>query len=232
MALSNTAEALALSDVPVSLPSDIRLDYPKVTTGMALLALSHTAIEHRIYEVMHWETISTRRNSGTFSIRKLSGLSGLRSYDSVKRGCAGLISKHSIENVGETPSQRGHQYRVFTPEEIFVRRIKAGMLPYPKEIREYEGNHVFDQLIRHIVSRGDLTRREALVTLFCAQGLSNAQIGERLGIGEQTVKSHLRQIFDKFGVRRRTELVSYLLTVRSTRIKRFKNVPNTSPLKR
>lgn len=226
MAPPNTAEALALSDVPVSVPSDIHLDHPKETTRMALLALSHTAIEHRIYEVMHLETTMARRNSGTFSIRKLSGLSGLRSYDSVKRGCAGLISKHSIETVGEAPSQRGCQYRVFTPEEIFVRRIKAGMLPYPKEIREYEGNHVFDQLIRHIVSRGDLTRREALVALFCAQGLSNAQIGERLGIGEQTVKSHLRQIFDKFGVRRRTELVSYLLTVRRTRIRRFKSNSN------
>jgi DNA-binding CsgD family transcriptional regulator len=217
MALPNTAEALALSDVPVSLPSDIHLDHPKVTTGMALLALSHTAIEHRIYQAMHLETIVSRRNSGTFSVRKLSGLSGLRSYDSVKRGCAGLISKQSIETIGDVPSQHGSQYRVFTPEEIFVRRIKVGMLPYPKEIREYEGSHLFDQVIRHVVSRGDLTRREALVAVFCAQGLSNAQIGDRLGIGEQTVKSHLRQIFDKFGVRRRTELVSHLLTVRSTR---------------
>lgn len=226
MAPPLTAEAFAVGDVPVSLTSDLHLDHPKVTKGMALLALSHTVIEHRIYQVMHMETILARRTSGTFTVRRLSGLCGLRSYDSIKRGCVGLIRKRSIEAIGEAHPQRGYQYRIFTPEEIFARRIKAGMLPYPEAIRGYEGNHVFDQLIRHVVGRGDLTRREALVSLFCAQGLSNAQIGERLGIGEQTVKSHLRQVFNKFGVRRRTELVSYLLTVRSTRSRKARNSLN------
>jgi DNA-binding CsgD family transcriptional regulator len=220
MALTSAKEALSVVDVPISLPLDIHPEQSKVANGMALLALSHTPIEHRLYAAMHNETTAASRNSGCFSVRRLLGLSGLRSYGSVKRGCAGLVQKRSIESVGQDSSQRSARYQVFGPEEIFARRLAAGMAPYPEEVRGYEGNHVFGQLIRHVVERGDLSRREALVVLCCAEGLSNAEIGSRLQISEQTVKSHLRQIFDKFGVKRRTELVSRLLTLRGVRRKK------------
>ncbi|HCX28418.1 MAG TPA: hypothetical protein DHU55_01390 [Blastocatellia bacterium] len=45
----------------------------------------------------------------------------------------------------------------------------------------------------------------------CVQGLTNAEIGSRLLVTEQTVKFHLRRIFVKFGVKRRAELISRLL---------------------
>ncbi len=186
---------------------------------MALLALSHTPIEHRLYEAMYSETLRASRHSGTFSIRRLSSLSGLRSYGSVKRGCAGLIEKRSIETMGQESATRGFQYRVFSPEEIFTRRLEAGLAPYPEAVRCYDGSQVFGRLIQQVVRRGDLTRREVLVVLGCAEGLSNAEIGARIGITEPTVKSHLRLVFDKFGVKRRTELVSKLLTLRSRRRK-------------
>jgi DNA-binding CsgD family transcriptional regulator len=217
---TSTTEISAAGDVPISLPLDTHLEHSKVGDRMALLALSHTPVEHRLYEVMHGETINVQRNSGSFSVRRLLGLSGLRSYGSVKRGCEGLVRKRSIESIGRDPSQGALQYQVFGPDEIFARRLAAGMRPYPEEICSYEGNHAFGQLIHHVVGRGDLTRREALVTLCCAEGLSNAEIGTRLKIGEQTVKSHLRVIFDKFGVKRRAELVSRLLTTRNPRMKR------------
>jgi DNA-binding CsgD family transcriptional regulator len=220
MAPPSTEEALSVADVPVSLPLDIFAERSKVADGMALLALSHTPIEHRLYEVMLSEIVAARRNSGSFSIRRLLGLSGLRSYGSVKRGCEGLVRKQSIESVAQDRSQRSAFYRIFGPEEIFARRMAAGLQPYPEEVRGYEGNQVFGQLIQHVVGRSDLTRREAMVVLCCAEGLSNAEIGIKLQISEQTVKSHLRQIFDKFGVRRRTELVSRLLTLRSVRRKK------------
>ncbi len=74
------------------------------------------------------------------------------------------------------------------------------------------GIEPFNLAIENVVGRDDLSRREALVILCCVEGLSNGEIGERLNISEQTVKFHLRYIFDKFSVRRRTELVSNLLT--------------------
>jgi len=66
--------------------------------------------------------------------------------------------------------------------------------------------------INRIAERKDLSRREAEVALCCAEGLTNVEIGKRLYISEQTVKFHLRHIFVKYGVRRRTELISQLLT--------------------
>jgi DNA-binding CsgD family transcriptional regulator len=219
MSLPPTAELLTLEDVPVSLSLDTHTVRSKVGDGMAFLALSHTHIEHRLYEAMYAETIGASRHSGSFSIRRLLSLSGLRSYGSVKRGCAGLIQKRSIETVAQEQSTRGFQYRVFSPEEIFARRVDAGIAPYPPEIRCYHGSQVFGRLMHQVVRRGDLTRREVLVVLGCAEGLSNAEIGARMGISEQTVKSHLRVIFDKLGVKRRTELVSRLLTLRSGRRK-------------
>jgi DNA-binding CsgD family transcriptional regulator len=229
MAPPTAQEALSVAGVPVSLPLDVSGEHPKVADGMALLALSHTAIEHCLYEAMHTETTAARRNSGSFSVRRLLGLSGLRSYGSVKRGCAGLVQKRSIETVDQDQLQKGSQYRVYSPDEIFARRLAAGMTPYPEEVRGYEGNQVFGQLIQHVVGRGDLSRREALVVLCCAEGLSNAGIGARLQISEQTVKSHLRRIFDKFGVKRRTELVSQLLTLRGTKRKRQGNGRDRMP---
>jgi DNA-binding CsgD family transcriptional regulator len=221
MPLSSIKEAVSQIDVPVSLPFDSDVEPPKVVRRMAVLALSHTAIEHRLYEVMHNETLAASRPTGSFSVRRLVGLSGLRSYGSVRRGCFGLMQKLSIESIGQDDLQRSSQYRVFSPEEIFARRRAVGLLPYPEEVNGYETNRAFGLLIQHLVGRDDLTRREALVVLCCAEGLSNAEIGKRLQIREQTVKSHLRRIFDTFGVKRRTELVSRLLMRRG--IKKTKN---------
>ena len=214
MATTSTIQVLSVADVPVSLPLEVRLSHSKVAQRMSLLALSHSAIEHRLYRAMLDETIGGRRSTGSFSVRRLLALSGLRSYGSIRRGCLGLISKLSIESLGQDSARRSSLYRVFTPDEIFARRRAAGMPPYPEEVSGYEGNRVFCRLIQHVVERHDLSRREALVALCCVEGLSNAEIGKRLQISEQTVKSHLRHIFDKFGVRRRTELVSRLLIQR------------------
>lgn len=219
MPLTSTKPVLSAADVPVSLPLELYPEHPKVGQGMALLALSHSTIEHRVYLAMHSETLAVHRTAGSFTVRRLLALSGLRSYGSVGRGCSGLIKKLSIENIG---GERNSVYRVHSPDEIFVRRSAAGISPYPVQVRGYEKNRAFRLLMQHVVDRDDITRREAFVVLCCAQGLSNAEIGERLLISEQTVKSHLRQIFGKFGVRRRTELVSWLLTQGGKKRKRGK----------
>jgi DNA-binding CsgD family transcriptional regulator len=55
-----------------------------------------------------------------------------------------------------------------------------------------------------------LTHREREVALLVAEGLRSREVAERLGIASQTVKSHLKTIFDKLGVRNRVELARRL----------------------
>src|SRR5262249_40302282 len=51
-----------------------------------------------------------------------------------------------------------------------------------------------------------LTRKETEVVRMVAQGLRNREIASRMFISEQTVKNHLRAIFEKLNVRDRLEL--------------------------
>ena len=57
-------------------------------------------------------------------------------------------------------------------------------------------------------ARPDLTRRELDVLRLVARGLSNADIGKELFIGEATVKTHLIRAFSKLGVADRTAAVT------------------------
>ncbi len=53
-----------------------------------------------------------------------------------------------------------------------------------------------------------LTPRETDVLRLVAEGLSNRTIGERLHLGEATVKTHLLRTFEKLGVNDRTRAVT------------------------
>lgn len=55
-------------------------------------------------------------------------------------------------------------------------------------------------------SPGPFTRREREIVVLIRRGMTNKQIGQELGIVEDTVKKHLQHIYDKIGVRRRSLL--------------------------
>ena len=180
---------------------------------MGLLALSHTPLEDQLYRAMLLEVMTADRVIGAFSVKGLRELTGINSHSTIRRGLTGLVRKLSIENTHSngTRDRDGHSYQIFKPEEIFERRRAFGLPPYPKEIESYKENSGFDKAVERVSRNGNLSRREAQVALACAEGMTNAEIGRRLSIGEQTVKFHLRNIFTKFGVKRRTELISRLL---------------------
>jgi DNA-binding NarL/FixJ family response regulator len=55
----------------------------------------------------------------------------------------------------------------------------------------------------------DLTPREAEVLALIAEGMTNAEIAERLFVSPTTVKSHINHLFAKAGVRDRAQAVNY-----------------------
>ena len=56
-----------------------------------------------------------------------------------------------------------------------------------------------------------LTRRESEIVRNVAIGMRNAEVAARLSLSESTVKTHLTNIFQKLGIRDRTELTRYAI---------------------
>ncbi|HUQ86820.1 MAG TPA: alpha/beta fold hydrolase [Vicinamibacterales bacterium] len=54
-----------------------------------------------------------------------------------------------------------------------------------------------------------LSRRERETLILLAEGLSNSEIAERLGISEKTVRNHLSHLFDKLGVWSRAQAIVF-----------------------
>jgi DNA-binding NarL/FixJ family response regulator len=62
-----------------------------------------------------------------------------------------------------------------------------------------------------------LTTREVEVLQLVADGLSNAEIADRLVLSQRTVHAHLRSIFDKLGVNTRTAAAHAIATLFASR---------------
>lgn len=188
----------------------------KVAQAMALLALTHAPLEHQLYLAMLAKVGASHPRIGAFSARNLLIFTGLNSFSAIRRARNGLLKKLSIERRevlvdGDQSHVQETVYLVFSPAEIFARRRAAGLEPYPKDVEAHEASAAFAHAIERLLERHNLSRRETQVALCCAEGLTNAEIGRKLSIREQTVKFHLRHVYVKFGVKRRAELISRLL---------------------
>jgi DNA-binding NarL/FixJ family response regulator len=107
-----------------------------------------------------------------------------------------------------------------------MRALKAGACGYllknnlrrdlADTIRKvHSGRHHVQAEIAMAVAIGSLSdalsEREKQVLLMVADGFSNREIGERLGLTELTVKTHMRSISAKLGARDRTHAVTLAL---------------------
>jgi DNA-binding CsgD family transcriptional regulator len=204
---------------PKTYPLGEKIDQPADGPTLALVALSHTPVERRLYAAMlaamNQQTDGSANRRDVFTVRSLMELTGIVSLSTIRRGLEGLVAKFSLEREvksnGNGARENTAAYRVFTPEEVLTRREERGIKSYAKGIGSSAGGRSFERVIQRIVDNKNLSRREAQVALCCVEGLTNAEIGSRLLVSEQTVKFHLRHIFIKFGVKRRAELISRLL---------------------
>ena len=79
-----------------------------------------------------------------------------------------------------------------------IRQVAAGHMVFPDAVRRWLMRNPLDD-------PNALTEREEAVLALVAEGKSNAQIGAALGLSENTIKFHLRNLFSKLGVTNRTE---------------------------
>jgi len=219
---------------PENYPLGEKIDRAHPGSAQALVALSHTSVERRLYAAMlgdvkavaeppaNSSTIQSstpvEKRSEMFTVRRVMELAGMASMTTIRRGLEGLVAKLSIERQprangtnGNGAHERGVVYRVFTPEEVIARRELQGIKTLANGSESLERSQSVARVIQRVLENRNLSRREAQVAVCCAEGLTNAEIGLRLLVTEQTVKFHMRNIFVKFGVKRRAELISRLL---------------------
>jgi DNA-binding NarL/FixJ family response regulator len=83
-----------------------------------------------------------------------------------------------------------------------VRTVAAGGTVYQTDIRT-------SSAARSAENRGDrlaqLTEQERSVLRLIGEGLTNRQIGDRMGLAEKTVKNYTSHLLAKLGLERRTQ---------------------------
>ena len=122
-----------------------------------------------------------------------------------------------------TLSEQDHNYtflacfRKYLSVLFLLPSIKKKHAKAIKEIKELnihytkaEESCIFSILEKHPDQMAELSDREREVALLVAEGLRNKEIAEKLFISEQTVKSHIRSIFNKMNIDRRSKLVDLL----------------------
>ncbi|CDO36448.1 LuxR C-terminal-related transcriptional regulator [Novosphingobium sp. KN65.2] len=87
-----------------------------------------------------------------------------------------------------------------TPADVFASRIVSFIHGEPVLETDDEDDDVADSCLM-----SGMADREKEILTMVAGGLRNREIGERLGLTEGTVKWYLQQVYDKLGVRRRSQ---------------------------
>jgi DNA-binding NarL/FixJ family response regulator len=140
----------------------------------------------------------------------------------------GIAATRAIKE--ENPDRVVLALTISEAEEDIVEMVAAGASGYvlkdvdpaslARSIQDAHAGHfqLDDQLTRRVIVRlgstlrrsrrplaEPLTERETQILRMVVQGMSNKAIANRLGLGEGTIKSHLRNIYRKLQVRTRAE---------------------------
>jgi len=105
----------------------------------------------------------------------------------------------------------GYLLKRSSPDELLkaITEVRSGGAPMTSEIARM----VVEAFQKKPTASGsdELTTREVQILAQLSEGLSNKEIGARLDISYDTVRAHLRHIYEKLHVRGRTEAVGKYL---------------------
>lgn len=103
----------------------------------------------------------------------------------------------------------GYLLKRSTPEEIrhAIREVRAGGAPMTAEIarRVVEAFHQPLPAVDADPEDMGLSKRQSEILEFLTKGLANKEIADHLDLSVETVRVHLRRIYEKLHVRSRTE---------------------------
>jgi DNA-binding NarL/FixJ family response regulator len=106
----------------------------------------------------------------------------------------------------------GYLLKRSNPEELLkaIAEVRAGGAPMTSEIARMVVE-AFQKKPAGLEPDQSLTHRESEVLALLSEGLSNKEIAERVNISYDTVRAHLRNIYEKLHVRGRTDAVRFYL---------------------
>jgi RNA polymerase sigma factor (sigma-70 family) len=93
-----------------------------------------------------------------------------------------------------------------------IRGVAAGQKVFPTSLTESLLSQIVEDASRKGIVRNSvvkMTEREREIVELIAEGLSNKEIGKRLGIATDTVKSHVHNILEKLSLRSRVEVAAH-----------------------
>jgi DNA-binding NarL/FixJ family response regulator len=107
----------------------------------------------------------------------------------------------------------GYLLKRSSPEELLkaIAEVRSGGAPMTSEIARMVVE-AFQKKPASPASAEALTTRESEILALLSEGLSNKEIAERVAISYDTVRAHLRHIYEKLHVRGRTEAVKKYLS--------------------
>ena len=115
----------------------------------------------------------------------------------------------------------GYLLKRSSPAELLqaIAEVRAGGAPMTGEIARMVVEAFQKKPAGQAPAEG-LTNRESEVLALLSEGLSNKEIAERVAISYDTVRAHLRHIYEKLHVRGRTEAVKRYLQPSSLNLPR------------
>ncbi|NLO96870.1 MAG: AAA family ATPase [Peptococcaceae bacterium] len=97
---------------------------------------------------------------------------------------------------------------VFTEERLGLLKILADRMAYTKALQEFlEGNSLRTKKENPLPPFDLFTEKEIEVLKLVSAGLSNKEVAERLDVSVNTVKTHIKNIYEKLQVNRRVQAV-------------------------
>lgn len=122
-----------------------------------------------------------------------AGVSELEAADLIRSGISGVVLKHSPPGELLESIQKALEGKVWF-DQAYLKRVVEGTNPSGLK-----------------PSATTFTERERKTLVFVFEGLANKEIADRLRVSESAVKSCLQQLFEKTGVRTRSQLVRVAL---------------------